>query len=55
MADDDENKILSTPGFATASIIFEQICNRVNGNNYVVWDRLEEKFLVRSDVWELFN
>jgi hypothetical protein len=50
-SDSVEEKPVTTPGISTRREIFEQ----VEGNHFLVWDRIEEKFIVNSkDVWHSY-
>ncbi|MEM3000098.1 MAG: hypothetical protein QXX34_06215 [Candidatus Bathyarchaeia archaeon] len=51
-ADSDEEKTLITPGLATQTEIFEQ----VEGGHFLVWDRIEQKFIINAnDVWRSYR
>lgn len=51
-ADADEEKTVVTPGLATQTEIFEQ----VEGGHFLVWDRIEQKFIINAnDVWRRYS
>jgi hypothetical protein len=54
MIEDEETKVSISPGMAHPLVIFEQIFNDANGNNYLVWDRTERKLRLSNDVWSFF-
>ena len=52
MTEAEEERTRPTPGFATQQVVFEQ----VEGGHFLVWDRIEEKFIVNSnDVWRSYT
>jgi hypothetical protein len=53
--DENENKLVPSPGMATSDLIFEQVHNQENGNHYIVWDRIERKIRAPSDVWHSYT
>ena len=48
---DKEIKPLASPGIAKKDVIFEQ----VNNGSYLVYDRTEEKFLVKKNPWFIYE
>jgi hypothetical protein len=55
MVEEDDAKPISSPGILTQNLAFEQIYNEVNGNHYLVWDRIEQKFRSQIDVWHNYT
>jgi hypothetical protein len=52
---DDEGKAVTSPGFANARVIIEQLNCQIHGNYFVVWDRIEGKFRSVIDVWHTYT
>ena len=56
MTEEDKIKPVSSPGLAFNDIIFEQICDDVNGNHFLVYDRVEQQFKIKNnDVWRSYS
>jgi len=48
--EEEEPKLVSTPGLAFKTVVFEQVDN----GTFLVFDRIEQKFQITDDVWHSY-